>query len=93
MSSNSESPEPTYPPDCFDGWFGRPMPLDVSRHGERAKFLDNSRGSPTVVERKEYDVYEDGCIVYTNDRIPVDTAWCITVLGTTDRWQRGLVSG
>ena len=76
----------------FEGWSVRSMPLDPSKHGERAVFWDNFSGSPTIVERKEYNKYKDGCIVYTKYPIPVDTAWRITLLQTADSWQRGLVS-
>ena len=96
MSSTSDAVEPTSPgqfvPD-FKDWSVRATPLDVTVHGERAVFWDNFHGLPTIVQRKEYNDHRDGCIVYTKDPIPVDTAWRITLLKTADSgWDTGLVS-
>jgi hypothetical protein len=69
------------------------MPLNAVKHGERAEFSDDFYGSPTVVERRKFDEHEDGCIAYTRDPIPTNTAWRIELLKTTECWQRGLTIG
>ena len=57
--------------------------------GPRAIFS----GDNSVVERREPEKYNYGCMCYTSHPLPPGQVWEITILNTTSGWSLGLVSG
>ena len=70
-------------------WIVTPAPLNDTKSGKRAIFLtDNS-----IVQRRDPEFYDSGCVSYTRGLLPPGQVWQITVLETTRKWAMGLVSG
>ena len=78
----------TNPLDVSD-WLRTPAPFNLKKHGKRAIFS----GDNSVVERREPEKYDDGCVCYTSRPLPPGQVWEITIPNTTSRWGWGLVSG
>ena len=76
-------------PSSVNDWIARPMPFSTETHGERALFS----GHNSVVERRDPENNDDGCIAYTARPLPLGRVWnlILTVDGETT-W-KGLVSG
>ena len=71
-------------------WLRTPDPFNLKKHGKRAIFS----GDNSVVERREPEKYNDGCVCYTSQPLPPGQVWEITILNTTSGWiVGGLVSG
>ena len=80
-------------PDKITEFFGQPMPFTTctDKCGERALFSSDS----SVVERNEPEKFEDGCVAYTAQPLPVNNAWnlkLLTILDSEEWGGRGLVN-
>ena len=78
----------SFPRNVSD-WLVTPAPLNTEKHGERTIFS----GDNSIVERRQPDVYGNGCVSYSSHRLPLGQVWQITLLNTTSGWGVGLVSG
>ena len=71
-------------------WLRTPAPFNLKKHGSNAIFS----GDNSVVERREPEKYDSGCVCYTSRPLPPGQVWEITILNTNSRWgYDGLVSG
>ena len=77
------------PCSSLAGWVPRPAPFDASKHGTLVRFSEQCSVAERVTPNK---ICKNG-VVYTAQPVPVGEVWRITVLSTTDKWGRGLVSG
>ena len=66
-----------------------PFVLNTKKCGIRAKFS----GDNSVVERKRPGWYWNGGVAYTANPLPLGQVWQTTILGTTESWAGGVVSG
>ena len=78
----------TNPLDVSD-WLRTPAPFNLKKRGLAAIFS----GDNSVVERREPEKYNYGCVCYTPHPLPPGQVWEITILNTTSSWGWGLVSG
>ena len=70
-------------------WIVTPAPLNDKKSGVRAIFsTDNS-----IVQRRDAEIYINGCVSYTRGPLPPGQVWQVTVLETTRNFGAGLVSG
>ena len=76
-------------PLVVSDWLRTPAPFNLKKHGPNAIFS----GDNSVVEMREPEKYERGCVCYTSHPLPQGQVWEITILNTTSRWLWGLVSG
>ena len=77
------------PPSDVRDWLATPASFNTNHHGRRADFSVND----SVVERRgpeyEYKDYDDECVVYTRDPLPLGHVWQTTVLNTTRSFYGG----
>ena len=70
-------------------WIVTPAPLNDKKSGVRAIFsTDNS-----IVQRRDAEIYINGCVSYTRGPLSPGQVWQVTVLETTRKYGAGLVSG
>ena len=71
-------------------WLRAAAPFNLKKHGSKAIFS----GDNSIVERREPEKNNAGCVCYTSHPLPPGQAWEITILNTTSReWYGGLVNG
>ena len=75
-------------PDDIRGWIATPSSLSSQKCGSRAIFTEEN----CVVARREPEVYDNDCVVYTRDALGVGRVWQTTILDISWWSGYGLVS-